>query len=100
MDMSSSKWPIAWSELADEAKRRKLEAELEREVCPGHLLFREPVIAIAHLLGGDGVLFQLADGRVAYVHLTSEVESKPEWPYTLIFGSVEEFSKAASSWQN
>jgi hypothetical protein len=52
-------------------------------------LFGLSVVALARRYDRDDVLFELADGRVAEVHLTwtGKPERDPCWPETTIFGS-------------
>jgi hypothetical protein len=49
-----------------------------------------PVVALARRRDQDDVLFGLADGRVAEVHLTwsGKVEADSRWPRTTIFASI------------
>ncbi len=82
-------WLAPWYESSDAS----LVAELEREVCVGHPLWRLSVRLLARRQDCDDVLFEVEDrsGRVAVVHLTFSVEKDPRWPITEIFQSLEEF---------
>ena len=44
--------------------------EFRVELSPGHALHGLELIPVAHSARADDALFQLADGRVAEVHLT------------------------------
>jgi hypothetical protein len=91
--MPEISWPPGWGAVT-RSNATSLEGELEREVCSEHVLYRVPVVAIARRFGYDDVLYQLPDGRLAYVHLTWKQESKPDWPYTEIYHTVDEFLAA------
>jgi hypothetical protein len=79
-----------------EDRDQKLEAELRREICQGHVLFGVPVSAVAHRQDCDDVLFSLDDGigRLAVVHLTYTKEGAPTWPHATIFDGWEPWSLA------
>jgi hypothetical protein len=49
---------------------------------------------------GDDVLFRIADGRLALVHLTWHKESDARWPHTLIISSLEAFAEAVMTPQH
>ncbi len=73
----------------DEAARRDaLTAELRAEVAIGHPLHGVDVAAIGFSTARDDVLFRLADGRWAVVHLTYARPEKPPWPHTTFLNSV------------
>jgi hypothetical protein len=92
--MAVDRWPSYWSsELGDET-RRSSEAELRRELPIGHALYGERAVARAIGQDPDDVVFQLPDGRLAAVHLTWNVESRPEWPHVLIFADLEALAKS------
>ncbi|MDB5215338.1 MAG: hypothetical protein JWO86_3265, partial [Myxococcaceae bacterium] len=68
-----------------------LEAELARELVPGHPLHGRPNLrAVARRADGDDVLF-LSDTIVAVVHLTWAKNPDPTQPSTEIFSSIEDF---------
>jgi hypothetical protein len=74
-----------------------LEAELRRELKPGHPLYGLPVAAIGRHQAQDDVLFELLDGsgRFAAVHLTWAGEKeKPPWPGTALFHSFAEWAES------
>jgi hypothetical protein len=92
--MPDEHWPSYWSsELGDET-RRSLEAELRRELPVGHSLYGQRAVAKAIGEDPDDVVFQLADGRLAAVHLTWNLESHSDWPYTLIFSDLDALAKS------
>jgi hypothetical protein len=74
-----------------------LEAELARELDPGHILAGRRAIAIGRRVDNDDVLFHLPDGPalLAVVHLTwtGQRERRPEWPHTELYHSVGEFAE-------
>jgi hypothetical protein len=75
-------WPDDWWPI-DAATAAAFEAELQREMSPGHPLFGLPLRAIGQGGNGDDVLFTVADGseRVAAVHLTwARAAECPPWP--------------------
>jgi hypothetical protein len=81
-------WPIPFSPIERAEDSSAFEAELRRELKPGHPLFRLRVAAIGRRYDQDDVLFELLDGsgRVAEVHLTWVGEKeKPPWPRTELF---------------
>ena len=72
-----------------------LEKQFRREICCSHVLHGESVSLIARRADTDDVLFALAGGRVAEVHLTWRrgTEPDPRWPDTRIFASLEEWRR-------
>jgi hypothetical protein len=73
----------------DEAARRDaLAAELRAEVAPGHSLHGIYVAAVGFSIARDDVLFRLAGGRWAVVHLTYAKPDRPPWPHTTFLDSV------------
>ena len=82
-------WDGDWSEIASADERRILEEELPRELCPEHVLKGIAATALGRRWRRDDVLFLLADGRFAQVHLTWHQESDPQWPDTQIYESFE-----------
>jgi hypothetical protein len=83
-------WLKPWVAVANEL-RDALEAELHRELRPGHVLFGKKVTAMAKREDQDDALFALSDGRVAEVHLTwrGKPEMGPSWPTTTMYQSIE-----------
>lgn len=73
-----------------------LENELAREVGEGHVLSGRLAVAVARRRDNDDVLFHLPEGPApfAVVHLTwtGSRERRPEWPWTELYRSVEEFA--------
>lgn len=92
--MPDERWPNYWSPDLSDEMRRSLEAELRRELPSGHPLQGHQVIAKAIGEHPDDVVFQLTDGRLAAVHLTWNVESHPESPYTLIFPDLKSLGES------
>ena len=82
-------WPDGWEQLAPD-ERQALEAELRREVTPGHLLYSADVTALARRNDCDDVLFSLnGSASVAVVHLSYGKELEGLWPHTQLFSSLE-----------
>lgn len=79
---------MGWRSVLDAQKTERFNAELVREVAPGHLLHGENS---AQVLGrfefSDDFLYLLPDGRVAQVHLTWTAETAPDWPWTTLYPS-------------
>ena len=88
-DASSIQWQVPWMPLSEELARRA-EAELQRELCAGHVLFRRAATAVGCRQDCDDFLFCLGEAapRFAVVHLTYQRESRPEWPETHLFASL------------
>ncbi len=93
MELTRFEWPDHWSPLTT-GTREVFEAELIKEVGPGHKLLGQQATAIARRLDQDDVLFVLADNRVAEVHLTwgYRTESDPRWPRTTVYSSLGEWA--------
>jgi hypothetical protein len=82
-------WDGDWNAIESETERRELEAELQREAHPAHVLHGHTAVALGRRWRRDDILFLLDDGRFAQVHLTWRPETKPEWPWTNIFPTFE-----------
>jgi hypothetical protein len=85
-------WPAPWRPLPFPDGRpdrvASIEAELEREVPPGHVLYGLRCRAVAYNTDdSDDFVFvtDRADVQVAYVHLTWRPEHDPKWPYTVAY---------------
>jgi hypothetical protein len=72
---------------------RALEAELARELAPGHRLFGKKLHALARRVDCDDVFFANADS-FAVVHLTwrRAREPDPRWPATEVYRSLADFA--------
>jgi hypothetical protein len=83
-------WLEPWMPIEQPEAREAMRSELRSELCPSHPLFGLPVVALARRCDQDDVLFELADGRVAEVHLTwsRKQETDPRWPRATIFASA------------
>jgi hypothetical protein len=72
-----------------------LEAELEREINPQHLLFGRKAISVGRRDDRDDVLFLLPDNPdpLAVVHLTwtGKRETNPKWPHTTFYSSLDDW---------
>ena len=81
--------PLGW-ERTGVLSRIRLGSALRRQMGIGHVLEGQSVSAIARESGGDTVLFQLQDGRVALVHLTWQKEAEAQWPSAAIYDSADD----------
>ena len=84
-------WGNDWVGIASDSERRRLEAELCRELCPAHVLHGMEVTALGRRRLRDDVLFKLGDNRFAQVHLTYKEETDPRWPWTDVFQTFEDW---------
>lgn len=67
-----------------------LNAELLREIGPGHVLHGVELHVIARATPQDDVIVQTTDGQVAMVHMTwSRRREAPPWPTTETVSSSE-----------
>ncbi len=90
-------WPHPFSAMEYPEDGRAFEAELLRELKPGHALFGLPLAAAGRRYDQDDVLFEVLDGsgRVAEVHLTwAGDRERPPWPSTSLFDSFAEWAAA------
>jgi hypothetical protein len=84
-------WLEPWIGVEDRA-RESTERELTRELAAGHVLFGRKARAVGRRQDQDDVLFALDGPRqFAVVHLTYARETRPEFPHTLVFESIQEF---------
>lgn len=66
------------------------EAEIQRELSPGHPLHAVKLSALAHSDRADDVLFRLDNDRVVHVHLTwSGKRESPSWPSHRIYPTLD-----------
>jgi len=78
-----------WEQLPPD-RAAAFEAELQRELSPGHPLHGVTLAALACSHRADDVLFRLDDERVADVHLTlSRKTERPPWPSHDIYASLD-----------
>jgi hypothetical protein len=81
--------------LGDQTYSQWLAAELQREVCESHRLYRINVEAIGfNRYDPNEFLFLTDDPKTpfAFVHLTWTVETDPRWPWTEGFVSILELT--------
>jgi hypothetical protein len=91
-------WTSPWEPVEDLEIRGRLERQLRRELPPHHVLAHLDVTAIARQAGADGVIFVLADGRVAQVHLTwSESPPASNGPAVRLCGSLAAWREAGAA---
>ena len=84
--------PEGWSSLTGESSRR-LNEELHREVCAGHVLHGRQARAVARRADQDDVLFEVQGSAAPFyvVHLTWNRETSPQWPGSAPYESLEDF---------
>jgi hypothetical protein len=73
-------------------RRAQLDAEVARELAPGHVLTGKTLTAVAARSDQDDVLFEVEGVGYAVVHLTwsGRRETSPQWPRAEVFTSIEE----------
>jgi hypothetical protein len=78
-----------WDEFVDDANQEAWEAELQRELSPGHSLYGRGIRGIARRHDRDDALFALDEGGWAVVHLTwsAKPEVAPIWPTTSLLAT-------------
>jgi len=85
-------WPLQepWCLVEDPGI---VDAELQREMPPGHRLYGRRCTAIARRDDCDDVLYWVDDptAPVACVHLTFSKETDPFWPATTVYGSLDDW---------
>ena len=93
-DLASIILTEPWFAILD-SEINPIVAELQRELSAEHLLFGQPVSAIARRQDCDDVLVRFGQSppRYAVVHLTwsGKREISPEWPATQVFNSLDQF---------
>jgi hypothetical protein len=92
-------WPQPFVPIDRPETKSAFEAELQRELKPGHPLFGIRVMAIGARYDQDDVVFELLDGsgRFADVHLTWAGEKEtPPWPGVALFESFIEWAKSVN----
>jgi hypothetical protein len=90
-------WPEPWWAI-DETTAAAFEAELQRELSPGHALYGLPMRALGQGWNGDDVLFSITDGsgRVATAHLTWRRSAEPPpWPDSAIYDNFAAWAQDA-----
>jgi hypothetical protein len=83
-------WLEPWTPIDRLKAGAAFRSELHAELSVLHPLFGLSAAAVARRGDQDDVLFELADGRVAEVHLTwsRKLEPDPRLPETMIFASL------------
>ena len=94
-------WPAPWKPLPLPegwlGLVRSAEAELQSEVCLGHLLYRVACRAVAFNADDVNEFLFTTDrpgAPIAFVHLTFKAENDPTWPYTVCYPGWEAFRVA------
>lgn len=78
-----------------------LVAELQREICPGHLLHGRSCQAVAQSADDPNEFVFATDHAefpVAFVHLTWSVETSPTFPYAVGYSSWQSFKEEWSGY--
>ena len=77
-----------------EVRAQQLSAALEKELSPGHVLYRVAANAVATRIDRDDVLFEIEDDEncLAVVHLTWQRETDPSWPTVKLFRSWDQWA--------
>ena len=87
-----SEWLEPWYPIDREEERGALLAELQREIDSTHSLRGLAAAAVARRRDNDDVLFALADGRLAVVHLTWRGgQDRSPYPWTNMYSTAEAF---------
>jgi hypothetical protein len=89
------KWIEPWHAITGDGLN--IVAELKKEIHQKHALYGRDFIAIARRADCDDVLFEVNNGSFAVVHLTftGKQEKDPEFPFTTIYKTMEEFVRNA-----
>lgn len=86
------KWLIPWHPIDREDERSGLLAELQRGVDSAHPLRGLAATAVGRRQDNDDVVFSLADGRFAVVHLTwIGGQDRSPFPWTELYGAAQGF---------
>jgi hypothetical protein len=90
--MTSVVLPETFVKVTDE-EAREFEAELKKEISPGHPLAGIAAVCVARSSRRDDFLFHLPSHaeQFAIVHLTWSKETVPDYPWTTFFKSEEDF---------
>ena len=86
-----------WAALADgpedQALVAKIAERLKKDLPKGHVLNGLELKAVARRLDQDDVLFEVLGGDqpLAVVHMTWKRETDPEWPWTKLYQSWDEW---------
>ena len=93
--MKAIEWIDPWEPVGRLADG--MNAELQKEVPPQHILHGRSAEAIGHRIDCDDVLFVLEDNTLAVVHLTwsGKQDQNPQFPWTVRYQTVGEFVEKA-----
>jgi hypothetical protein len=91
-DPSELDWPDRWVAIHYDDVG-KFSRELLREMPSDHRLYGLPFCVMGRREDRDDFLFQIqdADYKFAHVHLTWAKESDPQWPWTTLYKTFEDF---------
>jgi len=93
-EQSHLNWAPIWTISDQNQVGKSLVQELQREVPKGHLLYGLSLKAVAFCSADPNEFLFVTDDPekpIAFVHLTWEEEKKPNWPYTRIYTSSEDW---------
>jgi hypothetical protein len=90
-ELDAMRWLHPWQACAG-----GLEAELRREVGPGHVLYGLRAVSIARRVDDDEILFHVPRCHLpfAVVHLsgTRRTDADSIWPETVLYRSLDDWS--------
>jgi hypothetical protein len=95
-------WLNGWKPFVEETQRQDLERELARELAGNtrHALSGCRAVAVAWCGRGDDIILRLDSSEdFAYIHLTWNPESQPDWPYCECLSGVEMVNRFIADWQ-
>ncbi len=97
--ISPKRWSENWVGLAQGgAQADALEAELRRELGPGHVLFEQHLRPLARCAACDDVIFEVGAVGYVIVHLTWSGRAEPApWPDTRHMPTDGDLGEAVSS---
>jgi hypothetical protein len=84
-------WQEPWAALPESA-RATFQQQLASELAPGHPLFGRKLTPIGRHGATDDVLVELADARLAVVHLTWGGPGNACYPHTTFFVDWADFT--------
>jgi len=90
-DIVAVEWLVPWVPVADEETSARLRDVLKRELPARHILEGYQFEVVGRRQDQDDVLVALDDDRVAVVHITGSKGSDPNWPWTKIYASFEQW---------
>ncbi|MET0183638.1 MAG: hypothetical protein ABW199_12210 [Caulobacterales bacterium] len=83
-------WPEGWRNVSG-PESIELAQQLRREMSSSHILHDAQFMVIARRDDQDDVLLELADGRLAELHMTWAASNDPKLPGALLFDDLEDW---------